>query len=167
MIKTGHVITQSIHTVKHLFEIHNDILISDLKLANMLSLLEDKINTSRQEMIKSGIVNECASCSLQRAETCCTYRTGYKCDTTLLLINLLMNVHLPEFPFYPELCHFLTEKGCCLKARPVICINYTCSVLREKIPFEKLLRVQKITGEEMDLIFKTENYIKQILKERG
>ncbi len=167
MKKAGQLITQSIYSAKNLFKIHGDTLLSDLNLAKMLSLLESKINISREEMIKSGIVNECASCSLQRAETCCTFRTGFKCDTTLLLINMLMNVPLPEFPFYPELCHFLTEKGCCLKARPVICINYTCSILREKIPFKKLIRVQEITGKEMDLVFKIENYIKQILRKRG
>lgn len=164
MIKTGHEITQTIHYAKNLFEMCRDTFLSDFNLAKMLSLLESKINISREKMIKSGIVNECMECSLKRAETCCTYRTGFKCDATLLLINLLMNVPLPEFPSYPELCYFLTEKGCCLKARPVICINYTCSILREKIPFEKLLKVQEITGEEMDLVFKIENYIKHILK---
>ncbi|NWF98706.1 MAG: hypothetical protein HXY52_07220 [Nitrospirae bacterium] len=164
MIKITHEIEQTIYSAKNLFEIYKDTFLSDLNLIKMLSLLESKINLSREEMIKSGIVNECASCSLQKRETCCTYRTGFKCDTTLLLINLLMNVKLPEFSFYPELCHFLTEKGCCLKARPVICINYTCSQLRENIPFDKLLRVQEITGQEMDLLFKTENYIKQLLR---
>lgn len=167
MAKAEEEIIETIYSAKNLFKIYKDSLLSDLNLTKMLALLESKINASWEEMIESGIVNECKACSLYRSETCCTYRTGFKCDTTLLLINLLLNVPLPESPFYSELCHFLTEKGCCLKARPVICINYTCPVLREKIPFDKLIRVQEIAGEEIDLIFKTENYIKQMIRKRG
>lgn len=167
MKKTSNGIIQTIYSAKNLYERNRDIFFSDLHLVNLLSSLENKINTSRDEMFKSGIVNECKSCALQRKETCCTYRTGFKCDTILLLINLLMQVSLPEIPFYNNLCHFLTEKGCCLKARPVLCVNYTCHHLRENISFDKLIRVQEITGHEMDLLFTVENYIKQVLRKRG
>jgi hypothetical protein len=115
-------------------------------------------------MVTSGIVQECADCAVNGEGTCCGVHTGYKCDSVLILINLLLGVSVHIQTQEPHLCAFLTKHGCSLSARPVICVNFTCHRLNSNIPHEKLDRVQRIVGEELTTLFMIEEHIKERIK---
>jgi hypothetical protein len=126
----------------------------------MLSELDRNIETTQQEMELTGVVKECADCAVNGNGTCCGVRTGYKCDSILLLINLMLGRSLTFEPQDLHLCHFLTEKGCSLRARHIICVNYVCQRLRRNIPHNTLIKLQATAGNEMDSLFKLEEYTK-------
>jgi hypothetical protein len=126
----------------------------------MLSELDRNIETTQQEIELAGVVKECADCAVNGNGTCCGVRTGYKCDSILLLINLMLGRSLLFEPTSRHLCHFLTGNGCSLRARHIICVNYVCQRLRRNIPHDILIQLQAIAGNEMDSLFKLEEYIK-------
>ena len=79
----------------------------------------------------------------------------------MLLINLLLDNPLPERQYRSDLCYFLTGSGCSLRAKPVICVNFVCSRIRENIPFQTLIHLQKTIGDELETLFSVEEYIKR------
>jgi hypothetical protein len=62
---------------------------------------------------------------------------------------------------HPHLCPFLTEQGCSLRARPVICVNFICQRLSRNITHENLVRLQEVAGEEIAALFTAEEYVKK------
>lgn len=112
-------------------------------------------------MAAIGLVKECADCAVNGNGTCCGARTGNKCDSILLFINLLLGKSLPDRAQDSHLCYFLTKQGCALRARHVICVNYLCQRLRKTIEHEKLILLQETAGEELHALFILEEYIKK------
>jgi hypothetical protein len=140
------------------------ILSEDERFKSLLESLRQSIKATHKEMVAVRMVNECADCAVTDEGTCCTKRTHLKYDKILLLINLLLGTSLPRRAELPGTCHFLTEQGCSLTARHVICVNFLCRRLREKIEHWKLVRVQEVAGEELTTLFMLEEYLKKRIR---
>jgi hypothetical protein len=145
---------------RSLYQKHGEDLLNDKKLSEMLLQLDTNIGATQDEMTATGVSDECSDCALHGAGTCCSERTGHKCDTTLLLLNLLLGRSLPGKPESRDQCYFLTSHGCVLRARPIICVNFVCRRLRENIPHDVIVHLQQTAGDEMDILFRVETYIK-------
>ena len=156
-----HTILHIIDEALRLEETLSPILEEDVRFKSLLESLRQSINATHKEMRAAGMVNECADCAAAGEGTCCTVRTHHKYDKLLLLINLLLGTSLPRGAGLPGMCHFLTEHGCILTARHVICVNFLCRRLRENIQHWKLVRVQEVAGEELKTLFMLEEYLKK------
>lgn len=152
-------ISYNISFAHRLYNTFGQTLREDNNLKSLLYQLDTKIENTQKEAI--GVGRECADCAVSGEGTCCGKRTGYKCDSILLLINLLLGKSLPTQALDPHLCYFLTKQGCILRARHVICVNFLCNRLRKNIPHEKLVRLQEVTGKELNTLFILEEYIKK------
>jgi hypothetical protein len=133
----------------------------DGEVCTLLARLDLHIEATQNAMVKAKIVKECADCAVGGEGTCCGVRTGHKCGSVLLLINLLLGRALPPAPADTNLCHFLTRQGCALRVRPVICVNFVCQRLRNVLPHNVLCNVQDIAGREIDTLFILEECIKK------
>jgi hypothetical protein len=133
----------------------------DRKVNTLLGELDLHIEATQNAMVSAGIVKECADCAMDREGICCGVPTGYKSDTVLLLINLLLGRTLPSVPADTHLCHFLTKHGCALRARHVICVNFFCQRQMDVIPHNLLCDVQAIAGLEIDTLFVLEECVKK------
>ena len=138
-----------------------DSLLQDSEMQTLLHRLNKTIAATVNEMESVGVVKECADCAVHGEGTCCGTRTGYKCDSILILLNLLLSVSPVIQTRHPHLCAFLTEQGCSLRARPVICVNFICRRLRRNITHESIVRLQEVAGEELDALFTAEEHVKK------
>lgn len=154
-------ITHIISSARGLFARFGSELYEDKECASLLSRLRWGIEGTRRAMHELGVVAECADCALHGEGTCCSMPTAYKCDRVLLLINLMMKVELPQKEIDPASCYFLSQKGCILSARPVICVNFTCARIQAAIPSRSLIKIQEIAGQELTALFLLEDYLKK------
>ncbi len=153
-----------LYKITKAYELHEkfgNLLLQDKDFKNLLIKLDEKIENTRKKMIEIGVVRECADCAINGEGTCCGERTAHKCDTIILLVNLILGINLPTYNENPDLCFFLSEDGCILRARPVICVNYICNRLRYNIPHEQLVILQNIGGEEITTLFMIEEFVKK------
>jgi hypothetical protein len=88
-----------------------------------------------------------------------------KFDTHLLLVNLLLGVSLPEHHLRTDSCYLLTDKGCILKARLVLCIDFLCDKILNALSVEERFSLQKISGEELVAGFRLYDAIKKFLRQ--
>jgi len=154
-------VAHEVRLAYHLHKIFSHTLLQDEKLRTLLMQLDQNIEATQKQMVAAGIVKECADCAVNGDGTCCGKRTGYKYDSIILLINLLLGKTIPLQSQDPHACYFLTQEGCILRARHVICVNFVCPRLRNNIQQEILIQVQDVAGQELDTLFLVEEYIKK------
>lgn len=137
-------------------------LVEDEQVKDLLAILKENIESTYRCMDETGVSQECTLCA-HMTGSCCGKGIEDKYDETILLINLLMGVELPHERELEDGCFFQGQHGCKLKAREVICINYLCTPLQEKIDQEKIILLQEVGGEEMDTLFALGDRIRHLL----
>jgi len=125
----------------------------DKQTAGLLVRLERAIAESRREMAAAGVVEICRKCEDIEGGSCCGAGIENRYDSRLLLINLLLGVTLPCERRDPDSCFFLGESGCLLQARHVICVNYLCGKITDKLDPGKLAPLRRKEGEELESLF--------------
>jgi hypothetical protein len=142
-----------------------DRLNEDPGIADLLNRLRKAISDSRDAMALSGIVAECMQCERHEGGSCCGADLENKYSGTLLLINLLLGKELPSGRTAPSNCYFLGEEGCRLLARHVICVNYICRKITDRIDPEDIATLREAEGRELALLFLLNERIKKHLRE--
>lgn len=140
---------------------------ANARIAALISALRQKLAHSREAMFACGLVEICRICEEEEGGSCCGKGIEDKFCPTLLLINLLLGQSLPAKPMRDDSCHFLGPQGCRLQVRQVICVNYVCQRIQRQIPRDQLIRLQSVTGEELDTVFMLQEAIKKIVETAG
>lgn len=152
----------------HLYRNYVQALLKDKKIYAMINQLCERIEATRSEMELIGIIRECTDCAINGDGSCCGSGMEKMYDETVLLINLLLGNDLPEQAYELNSCYFLSGRGCTLRARDAICVNYLCGRIYESIGREKLIHLQRTAGEELKTLFVLEETIKKkIIKLKG
>ena len=160
MIDTDSVVRE-VRLANHLYKMFGHALLQDETVRTLLIQLDQNIEATQKEMVAAGVIEECADCAVNGEGTCCGKRTGFKYDSVILLVNLLLGKTIPLQSEDPHACYFLTREGCMLRARHVICVNFLCPRLHKNIQQKMLNQLQRVAGEELDTLFLVEEYIKK------
>ena len=147
------------------FKKHKESFMGDKKILQLIEEFDKASFESVREMIKIGMVDECRECEEEQGGACCGKGIEDRYSGSLLLINLLLGVKLPAKAPDPKSCFFLGAKGCSLSARHVICVNYICKKITDRIPGEALNRLREKEGTELDILFMLNERIKSVLRD--
>ncbi len=154
-----HKITQAYE----LFSLWGETLWKNPHINFLLNSLELKVGASSKVAQDRGIAAACRRCEEEEGGSCCGAGIENKYTPRLLLINLLFGVTLPEERLWPNSCFFLSECGCVLKLRHVLCVNYLCQKIQRMLPSDELAGLQEIIGEEMDAGFLLDETVKKFI----
>ncbi len=138
--------------VREFFERYRERLAQDQKFNDLLVEYEKNFNATQAAFAQAGIDKICAQCG-QTTKVCCGLGMELYCEDTLLVVNLYLGVEFPEKRLKDHWCLFLTEKGCLLRVRPLLCRNYFCEDIQEALPHEELVRLQEALGPEAETLF--------------
>jgi hypothetical protein len=139
-----------------------DALRDDPALSLLLRDASLALDRARAALLASGMVDICRSCE-EGGGSCCGAGIENRYGPVLLLINLLLDVELPESRMDPLSCHFLGPRGCLLRAREVICVNYVCRAVTEKLEPGKLTALREHEGVALDAQFRLEQRLSTLL----
>ncbi len=167
LIGPGHSMEAKIENARALFGAVGPELLKEPGILSLLNQYREAVNESWQAMDEHGVVTECTDCAVNDGGSCCGKGIEEKFDSVLLLVNLLMETDIPSERQDPTGCWFLGEKGCLLLARHVICINYMCRRLYDRLSEHNIHSVQQAMGRETDLLFMLEQRIKSWLQVKG
>jgi hypothetical protein len=147
------------------YQKYRDALINDKNIQNLLERFRKASSESLQEMNEIGLVGLCRECEEEEGGACCGKGIENRYSGNLLLINLLLGVKLPQSAPDSSSCFFLGEKGCSLSARHVICVNYICKKVTDRIPGQALNHLREKEGTELDTLFLLNEKIKSVLRD--
>lgn len=139
-------------------------LCSDKDVEALLSRFRRAAAGSREALQSTGIVEICRRCDALEGGSCCGAGLEKHYDAVLLLINRLLGAALPKRRQDPRSCFFLGPEGCLLTARHVLCVNYVCRKITDRIRPEGLARLRNREGEELEALFLLHERIKKVLK---
>ena len=140
-----------------------DELLGDEKIAEILRSFKESFQNSHKEMITAGVADECKDCEQREGGSCCGAGLENRYNGVLLLINLLLDVKIPKKRYDPSSCFFLGQKGCQLVARHVICVNYLCKKITDRIDPQKIVLLREKEGVELEHLFFLHERIKEKL----
>jgi hypothetical protein len=151
---------------RELYEKWGDALSKNPEIANFLAELKRNKEASIRTMLDLDIIATCKHCDEKEGGSCCGAGLENKFDVYLLLINLLLGVSLPDYHLRPDSCYLLTESGCMLKVRLVLCVDFLCQKILNTLTRDELIRLQTISGDELITGFKLYDAIKQFMRRR-
>ena len=140
------------------------LFLRDERSVTLLNRLKEAVRASRAAMVWAGVADECRDCEEREGGSCCGAGLEDKYDATLLLINLLLGIRLPKRRSDPSSCLFLGSDGCLLIARHVICVNYLCKKIEDRIDSSKIAVLREKEGVELECLFMLHERIKKKLK---
>jgi len=139
-------------------------LLADRNLVELLEALKAAIHRSRENMLRTGIVDLCRHCEEKEGGSCCGAGLEKHFSGILLLMNLLLGVTLPQQREEPSSCFFLSSSGCRLLARHVLCINYVCNKITSRVKPDQLSALREAEGDEILLLFQVNEKLKKLIK---
>lgn len=137
---------------------------ADGRIRALTEDLRVAVQTSRQAMEEAGIFALCRQCEEAEGGSCCGAGIEDRYDPVLLAVNLFLGSSLPEEPAVSGGCFFLGEHGCRLTARHVLCVNYLCLKIQERLAPRAVIHVQEVAGREMEALFLLEDELKRRLR---
>ena len=146
------------------YEEKGGLFLRDERSATLLSRLKGAVRASRTAMAVAGVVDECRTCEEREGGSCCGAGLENKYDGTLLLVNLLLGIQLPKQRSDPPSCLFLGPDGCLLIARQVICVNYLCKKIEDRINPSRIAVLREKEGVELECLFLLHERIKEKLR---
>ncbi len=159
-------IQEKIEKAQAMFEAWSEELAQEQSIGQLLEKLARNAARSQEAMVRLGVVACCTACEVEEGGSCCGAGIENRYTPTLLLINLLLGQSLPLTRPRENSCHFLSERGCSLMARHVLCINYLCHKIEKKLTMEELMKLQAVTGEEMETGFVLHEKIHQHIQRK-
>lgn len=156
-------IQEKIQKAEDIFAARGSALGKNPSIRALLETLDREIAASQKAMIDYGIVAACRHCDEEEGGTCCGAGIENRYTPVLLVANLLMGVTLPGKRLAAAGCYFLGNKGCTLKIRDVLCVNYLCLEIQNMLPQQDLIRLQHTTGNELDTGFMLHEAIKKCM----
>jgi hypothetical protein len=154
MHSTPPSIQKRIEQAHELYNVWGDLLRKDPVISSLITTLQSSIENTRKKMVALEVVSECKRCEEEEGGgSCCGSGIEDRYDTYLLLINLLLGGSLQNAQPQKNSCYFLGKNGCTLTARHVLCVNYICPKLQQKLHRVELIDLQTCTGQELETLF--------------
>lgn len=135
-------------------------------LGHLLEEARHAVEKSRYAYINLGINEICRRCDEEEGGSCCGAGIEDRYTVELLLANMLSGTFPPSSRLNKNSCYFLGERGCVLLFRHILCVNFLCKKLYDMLGTERIIFLQNIIGEEIELTFKLCNAITQIVRYR-
>ena len=116
-----------------------------------LPLLHQAAAELNRQMEALQLGHTCAACAAKSYGGCCSAYMAANADTPLMVLNILLGVELEMQDHAEDACCFLGATGCLFIAKPIFCLNYYCSHLRESIAMDDMRNLEKLAAKVLGL----------------
>lgn len=157
-------VTEKIRQARMLMEQFGETLRRDATVGALMERLGANLADSAQAMVDTGVVRACTECDEQDGGSCCGAGIENHYTPTLLLVNLLFGAELPAGRSREGCCFFLGDRGCMLKVRQVLCVNYLCQAIQKSLSHQGRDRLQEAVGAELSTAFLLHEAVLRVLR---
>ncbi len=159
------MVEEEIHKAKRLYELYGEVFYREGRLGKLFEAYRKAIGRTQGVMAEVGVVEGCTACAREGAGSCCFQGVEDWYDHTLLLMNLILGIQIPESREVPGACLFVGRKGCRLLARHSFCVNYICPRLKGVIQGPGMETLLSVSGNELWCGWEIEQSIRKWLQE--
>jgi len=158
-------LTRKILLAHQLYEEQGSALLAQPCIVQQLELMNERAAAVSRSMINTDIPMQCTVCAtIGKNGGCCSLAMADESDTILLLANLLAGNEVQVQRDDGRECSFLGPAGCSLRFKPMFCLNYLCSQIRQRLAPENLHKLDRTTGLLLQGQYRTEQILLAALK---
>jgi len=136
-------VAEKLAVARQCFQRHSETLLRDEGIITALERLQECGEALRAQMEAMEMGQLCSACAAREKGGCCSSYMAGNSDAILLLINLLQGQTIEILDKDTDECCFLGPRGCTLQTKPIFCLNYNCSHIREKATPEQMEELEK------------------------
>ena len=160
-------IEEKVRWAENCYKTNKDFFLADDRVNELLIKFKKAAELSHISMKEEGVEEQCRGCVEMEGGSCCGKGLEDRYSGVLILINFLLEMKIPSKRYDPKGCFFLSDRGCSLLARHVICINYVCKKITDRIEPEKMARLRDREGVELEHLFFLNERIKAVVRKIG
>ena len=161
-------LTRKIHFAHQLYEEQGSALLAQPRIVQQLELMNKRAAAVARSMINTEIPEQCTVCATTgKNGGCCSLSMADENDTILLLANMLADNEVRVQRDDGRECSFLGPAGCSLRFKPMFCLNYLCSHIRERLAPDELQKLDRAAGLLLQCQYRTEQMLLAALKTMG
>lgn len=122
---------EKLETSRKVMAEHGPRLLTQQEVADRLARLRLHASALDTQMREMDMARRCSACAALATGGCCSGYMAANTDAILLLINQLLGIEVRVQHENDSDCCFLGSTGCTLLIKPIFCLNYNCSHIRE------------------------------------
>jgi hypothetical protein len=131
---------------RKLYAQFGNVLLQQPDILAHLTIVEANERALQVQMRAMTMGATCTLCASRQAGGCCSIFMAGENDVLQLLMNLLAGVQVVMQQNNQQECCFLGITGCILTMKPMFCLNYNCSHIKEKEVAVTLLHLEQRTA---------------------
>jgi hypothetical protein len=132
--------------MEELFADQGAMLLSLAEITGALALLRSHETALAGQMANMDLGALCGSCAAQPGGGCCSGYMEANSDVILLLMNRLQGIPVARQHEKSGECCFLGARGCTLVIKPMFCLNYNCSHIRNRAAAADMAELERLAG---------------------
>ncbi len=138
-------IEQKLSVARQLYQEHGRRFLQNRAITDALEALKRKAADLDEQMSAMGMGVRCSACAAEVNGGCCSSYMAGNTDAVVLLINLLLGITIKPVDNREECC-YLGKMGCIFTIKPIFCLNYNCSHIRQAATTEEIKTLEIQTG---------------------
>jgi len=131
---------------RELYVQFGNVLLQQPDILANLTIVEANERALQVQMRAMTMGATCTLCAIRQGGGCCSIFMAGENDVLQLLMNLLAGVQVVMQQDNQQECCFLGITGCILTMKPMFCLNYNCSHIKEKEVAVTLLHLEQRTA---------------------
>lgn len=138
-------INDKLRVARKIFQQHGQRLLQDQAIVKKLRELQQEEDALGRQMQAMDMGSRCSACAARPDGGCCSSYMAGNTDAVLLLINLLLGVAIEPHNNGDECC-YLGLQGCTFIIKPIFCLNYNCSHIKEAASKKEMATLENRAG---------------------
>lgn len=154
-------------TARKLFQLHGQSLLQDQDIRDSLVQLQKGEADLNKQMQAMDMGTRCCACAARPGGGCCSSYMAGNTDSILLLINLLFGIDTRRRHNNGVDCCYLGTRGCIFTIKPIFCLNYNCSHIKDKASKDEMRTLELLTAELLGGQIELERSILEYLRKKN
>ncbi len=139
-------IADKLKTANNLYDQFYDQLTTDDSLNRALEKLQFLEKELSAHMTAMNMGAQCVQCASKEGGGCCSLYMAGETDAVQMLMNLLIGIEVRRVRDDGFECCFLGPAGCLFAFKPMFCLNYNCTHIKEKSGSAMLQKLEQLSG---------------------
>jgi hypothetical protein len=140
-------VTVKLAVAHDLYGRYGQALVRRPEIMAQLATMEAAERALQAQMVSMAMGVTCTQCAGRQGGGCCSRYMAAENDVLQLLMNMLAGFQVSLQHDDGIECCFLGQAGCVLSFKPMFCLNYICSHIKEDEDVATLLLLEQRTGD--------------------
>lgn len=156
-------VSERLRIARDIYERFSEPLKADTALMQDLDTLRAQAAELSAHMSAMDMGVQCVHCASKEGGGCCSLYMSGETDAVQMLLNLLVDIDVKQVRDDGVECCFLGSNGCLFLFKPMFCLNYNCTHIKENSSTESLQQLEVLSGNLLRQQYLIEQIILRII----